>query len=380
LRPAEVRGLTWWVYGAILAGSACQTAILAALRPLGATAARRQQLREWLYDGADKTLPSPYAVEVARCFPGVLRWLLHWWQGRDLAVALDATMLGDRLVVLSLSVLYRGTALPVAWHVLPANRPGAWGPCWQRLLDGVAPAIPAGWRVLVLTDRGLWSPRLWDGIRAHGWVPLMRVRQETTVRPIGRQRVAATRLAPGPGQAWIGAATRYRHRTKQRRGTVLVVWAMDQDEPWVLVTSLPAPRVGAWWYALRSWIELGVRACKRLGWHWERTRRTDPDRVARHWLVLAVATLWVVATGTRIEDAEALGRAPATLRTPPPATVRPGPRRVSLFTLGVHHLRWQLLRLRRLWTRLWLRPTPWPEPPPTLTIVVFDPRAGPLPS
>jgi len=151
LRPAEVRGLTWWVYGAILAGSACQTAILAALRPLGATAARRQQLREWLYDGADKTLPSPYAVEVARCFPGVLRWLLHWWQGRDLAVALDATMLGDRLVVLSLSVLYRGTALPVAWHVLPANRPGAWGPCWQRLLAGVAPAIPAGWRVLVLT-------------------------------------------------------------------------------------------------------------------------------------------------------------------------------------------------------------------------------------
>jgi hypothetical protein len=39
------------------------------------------------------------------------------------------------------------------------------------------------------------------------------------------------------------------------------------------------------------WIEFGFRALKGLGWRWERTRRTDPDRVARHWLVLAVATL-----------------------------------------------------------------------------------------
>jgi Transposase DDE domain len=380
LRPAQVRGLTWWVYGAILAGSACQTAILVALRPLGATAALHQRLREWLYDGADTAVPSPYQVDVAGCFPWLLRWLLGWWQGRDLALALDATMLGDRLVVLSLSVLYRGTALPVAWHVLPANRPGAWGPCWQGLLAGVAPAIPLTMRVLVLTDRGLWSPHLWDGIRTLGWSPLMRVRQETTVRPIGQQRVAATRLVPGPGHAWIGAATLYRQKTKQRRGTVLVVWDHEQAEPWILVTSLPARRVGAWWYALRTWIELGFRALKRLGWPWERTRRTAPARVARHWLVLAVATLWVVATGTRVEDAAAVGRAPATLHRPPAAAVVPGPRAVSLFTLGLYQLRWQLLRLRRLWTRLWLRPAPWPDPPPHLAVVVVDPRAGPLPT
>ncbi|HEY7033017.1 MAG TPA: transposase [Thermomicrobiales bacterium] len=49
--------------------------------------------------------------------------------------------------------------------------------------------------------------------------------------------------------------------------------------------------VGVLWYGLRMWIEVGFRALKGLGWRWERTRRTDPDRVARHWLVLAVATL-----------------------------------------------------------------------------------------
>jgi len=379
LRPAQVRGLTWWVYGAILAGSACHTAVLVALRPLGAAVALHQLLREWLYDGQDQTLPSRYQVDVARCFPGLLRWLLTWWQGRDLALALDVTALGDRLVVLSLSVLYRGTALPVAWQVLPANRPGAWGPSWQDLLDRIAPAIPPTMRVLVLTDRGLWSPRLWDRIRTRGWAPLMRVRQETTVRPIGRERVRATWLVPGPGHAWIGAATLYRHKAKQRRGTVLVVWEEGQKEPWILVTSLPAARVGAWWYALRTWIELGFRALKRMGWHWERTRRTAPARVARHWLVLAVATLWVVATGTRVEDADRLGRAPAHLRTPPAPSPTPSPRTVSVFSLGLSRMRWQLLRLRRLWTCLWLTPEPWPLPPPHLTVVVVDPRARPLP-
>ena len=48
LRPAQVRGLTWWVYGAILAGSACHTAVMVALRPLGAAVAMHQLLREWL--------------------------------------------------------------------------------------------------------------------------------------------------------------------------------------------------------------------------------------------------------------------------------------------------------------------------------------------
>lgn len=35
LRPAQQRGLALWVYGTILAQSACQTAVIAALLTLG---------------------------------------------------------------------------------------------------------------------------------------------------------------------------------------------------------------------------------------------------------------------------------------------------------------------------------------------------------
>ena len=76
LRPAECRGLAVWVVGAILAGSACQTAVISALTPLGlGAAALRQRLREWTYDGADRACPCATTLEVARCFAPLLRWI-----------------------------------------------------------------------------------------------------------------------------------------------------------------------------------------------------------------------------------------------------------------------------------------------------------------
>jgi hypothetical protein len=62
--------------------------------------------------------------------------------------------------------------------------------------------------------------------------------------------------------------------------------------------------------------------------------------VARHWPVLAVATLWVLAHGTRAEDA-ARSVAPARLCMPP---ARPG--RLSIFRRGVQPLRHLLMRGR----------------------------------
>jgi hypothetical protein len=370
LRPAQRLGLALWVYGAVLAGSACQVAVIAALLPLGTTEhALRQRLREWLYAGTDKAAPCGVALDVTTCFAPLLRWVLAWWRGDALPLAIDATALGDKLVVLSVSVLYRGCAIPVAWQVLPGNRPGAWVPPILALLARLAPAVPADRTVLVQTDRGLWSRRLWDGIRAHGWHPLMRVQQTITFAPHGQRRGPVRPLVPGPGHAWVGTGVAFKDRAVRRPGTLLVVWDADQAAPWVLLTDLPPHAVGTLWYGLRTWIELGFRALKGMGWHWERTRRTDPDRAARHWLVLAVATLWVLAYGTRAEDAAWHGVAPANLRTapdpPPPDHVRT----LSVFARGLGQLRWQLLRMRRLWNHIWLSPQAWPSPAADLVVI-----------
>ena len=154
-----------------------------------------------------------------------------------------------------------------------------------------------------------------------------------------------------------------------------MVWDRDKDEPCVVMTDLRPAEAGVCWYALRFWIELGFKALKSVGWQWQKTRRTDPRRVSRHWLVLSVATLLALAYGTRVEDADDLGRSPSHLRAPPKVLSRTHrraesrPRRiVSVLHQGITWLS-RLLLKGRLWRRVWLLPEAWPEPSPNLKII-----------
>ena len=136
--------------------------------------------------------------------------MLAWRQGRELALAVNATAHRGDVVALVVSVLYRGSAIPVAWAVPPGNAPGAWMGPILRLPRRLRPAVPPGWTVLVLADRGLWSPRPWRRIRRLGWLPPLRIRRRTTIIPDGRERCpAGPWSAPArPGSAAVGSAGR----------------------------------------------------------------------------------------------------------------------------------------------------------------------------
>lgn len=371
LRPAQQRGLAEWVAGLLAAKDGGEGAVLSALEQEGLPGpATRARLREWLYDGADRAAPCGTSLEVEACFAPWLGWILDWWVGDTVPLAVDATSLRGRQVVLAVSVLYRGSAIPVAWVVLPHRGQGAWIPELERLLALLAPTVPPHMTVLVLTDRGLWSPRLWRAITANGWHPLMRVRPDATFAPAGERRQRARELVPGAGWCWVGAGVAYKEAAKRLEATLVVVWGQDQAEPWLLLTDLAPDDVGVGWYGLRTWIELGFRALKSFGWHWERTRRTDPARIARHWLALAVATLLNLAVGTRLEDAAARGLPPGRLRRP--RSSRPLPalaRERSVFARGLARLHRLVLRGQRWWRALWLHPEALPDPPASLTLI-----------
>ena len=134
-------------------------------------------------------------------------------------------------------------------------------------------------------------------------------------------------------------------------------------------------------------MKLDFKAVKSLGWKWDKTRRTDPARISRHWLVLSVATLLALAYGTRVEDANERRIAPGSLWAPPKACPvldtgalppqhrcpwhRPG-RTVIVIRYRIDWLRRLLLR-GRLWSRVWLLPEPWPEPKPNLEVTHHAP-------
>ena len=129
LSQAQLAGLVLWVCGAILAGSACQNAVAAALSTKGNWYNLRQRLREWLYDGGDRASPCQTELDVSLCFAPLLRWVLSWWYSDRLALAVDPTLKGDDTTAIVISVVYRGCAIPVAWR---SHHATSAGPGWTR--------------------------------------------------------------------------------------------------------------------------------------------------------------------------------------------------------------------------------------------------------
>ena len=296
-RP-QAAGLALWSYGLVLAQCCGLTTVAALLA--GLLDARentvRERLREWYREADAKCGDQRQELAVAPCFAPLLRWVLAWWPPteRQLVLALDASSLGDRFVVLAVSVVYRGCALPVAWAVRPATQAGSWRPDWERVLAALAGTVPAEWTVLVQADRGLYARWLFRAIQAHGWHPFLRINSGGQVRPAGAGGFIPLRaLAPTVGSAWCGQVTCFASRDSQLACTLLARWDTGYADPWLILTDLAPAVAQAVWYGLRAWIEQAFKDFKRGGWQWQRTRMTDPARVTRLWLALAVATLWV---------------------------------------------------------------------------------------
>ena len=290
LRRSQLQGLTLWVYGSVMARSSCQNAVATALMVFGNYGSLCQYLREWLYDGADRASPCGVQLDVRACFGPLLRWLLSWWQSERLALAIDPTLKGDKITAIVISVVYRSCAIPIAWHILPANKRGSWMEPTMELIDLLGPAVPSDMTVIVMCDRGLRSQRLYARICAVGWHPYVRQTINTTFCPDGGTRIGARYLVPAPGYAWIGRGTAFRRSCIRRRGTLIVLWESGQEAPCVVLTDLAPEDVGVCWYGLRFWIEAGfgrskawagsgrrragrtLRACRGTGWYslWQR--------------------------------------------------------------------------------------------------------------
>jgi hypothetical protein len=263
----------------------------------------RQRLREWNWEKGAKVGQKRRELDVRLCFPFLLKWVLNWWgaEERRLALALDASSLGVAFVVLSLSVVYRGCAIPVAWKVLKAEEKGAWKAEWLGLLASLAHAIPADWQVIVLADRGLYAHWLFTAIQHLGWHPFLRINLGGKFCPDGTDHFLPLDLfVSKEGQAWARRGTCF--KTHPIRATLLTYWDARHQAPWLIVTDLDPGQAQIAWYGMRSWIENGFRSTKRGGWQWQNTRMTDPARATRFWLALAVATLWVVSVGGEADD------------------------------------------------------------------------------
>lgn len=298
LSKPQATVLALWSFGMAITKSCALTTVMLFLATLLKVKENtmRQRLREWCYSRKDKRGNKRVDIKVHRCFPFLMRWVMDWWQGTQVAIAMDATSLSLNFTVLSVSVVYRSCAIPVAWTITKGNAKGEWNRHWFRMLRLIRPSVPSHYTVIVLTDRGLYSPKLFRHIRTMGWHPFMRINAYGTFRPTGEKCFLPIQsFAREPGQCW--RVTGIAFKSSRIPATLLAYWEEGTPEAWFILTDLPTEVCNACWYSMRAWIEQGFRTIKRGGWQWHQTRMTDPRRAQRLWLAVSVATLWLVSVG-----------------------------------------------------------------------------------
>jgi hypothetical protein len=305
LSKPQVKVLAEYSLGMVLAGRCGLSCVALALTQwLGQKFdAVRERLRDWYCQGPDKSGHSRRDLDVASCFAPLLAWVLRGWSGDDLAIALDATTLGERFVVLAISVVYRSCAIPVAWVVLPAVAKGAWKPHWIGLLERFKAVVPPHLRVIVLADRGLYARWLFKAIAALGWHPFLRINTHNAdFKPEGgAEYLPLDSLLHGVGGSYSGRGTMFRSPQARLDCTLLAAWGEGYEQGWFVLSDLSPDQSSVAWYGLRGWIERGFKHAKSGGWNWQQTRMNDPDRASRQWLAMAVAAVLLMRQGAAAE-------------------------------------------------------------------------------
>ena len=205
----QVTGLATWSFGMVMTKSSSLTQVSNFIAKINGEKPNtvRQRLKEWYQEAQAKTGSKRSRLDVSSCFAPLMRWVISLLPRNieQIALALDATSITDKFVVLSLNILLAGCGIPMAWCVVKASEPGSWKPHWQKLIEKLQEAIPDNFKVIVTADRGLYAPWLYQLIVKAGWHPFLRINHQGTYRiPPHTTWRSLAGVVRTPGQLWSG--------------------------------------------------------------------------------------------------------------------------------------------------------------------------------
>ena len=313
-RP-EQKALAHVVCG-VAASQSCLLSQVGAAMPGDAQAPSQQQR-------AQRLISNP-RLDVARAQRRLLQRVVGQRQGR-LDLLVDATTRGvgrqrPGTTTVCLALAWHGRAVPLLWRTWVANAPGQdWSGALRVMVTTLQAELPPTTQVVVLVDRGFSGGPLARLLTEAGWHYLGRVVRTPRIRPAGaadaQVQPVSTLVPTASGRlVCVKDCQVYGPRHKARSGAggwvtdwerglianVVALWQPTDKEPWIVVTDLPASRARLREYRRRTWEEELFRDLKGAGWQWHHSRVQHPAHVQRLLLILALATLWMLALGQRV--------------------------------------------------------------------------------
>ncbi len=227
-----------------------------------------------------------------------LSQVLPYWNGKKLTFVLDCTPYNAQFSIVYLGLLVHSRVLPVAWTVMPGQESweeGQWD-IVARLLDTVRGFVPQA-QCTLLADRGLAGAPLVRLCVQRQWHYVLRICQEQTCRrQMGKKKQwsdwsSFKSFIHKKGQQWYGRARIWQEETLE--AYVSASWEETFEEPWLLISDLPAGKVRIRTYALRMRVESSFQDTKTRGWNIEAAQLKVRAHLDRLLLALFLAVWWV---------------------------------------------------------------------------------------
>lgn len=284
--------------------------------------------------------------------PLVRAALVDWQPTERLYLALDVSVIkGSPFVLVRVSLIYRGRAIPLAWRVLEHASASVGFTDYVGVLEQAREGLPPGLEVVLLADRGFDHAELFQWLQRQGWHYRIRLTCDTLIHLCDGRVLPVGRLRPPRGVA------RFYHGVRVLEVGLgpchLAVAQLEQpnQEPWYVISDEPTDVKTLDEYGLRFDLEENFLDDKSNGFQVEASRLTLPAALERLFLILAVATLYFTSVGVGVVRLR-LRRWVDTHWD----------RGMSYLKIGWSWLRQQFRRGWRTLPAFWLDPAPDPEP------------------
>jgi hypothetical protein len=245
-------------------------------------------------------------IQVHQLYAPLIQEALAAWGEATLYLALDTTLLWEQYCMIRVSVIYRGRAVPLIWHVLEHRSAQVAFRAYREVLQRAAKLLPSGIRkVVLLADRGFADVALMQLCGRLGWHYRLRIKSNFLVYRSGHGSAYVQQLLPKRrGKAVF---LHYVCLTGERHGPVHLALAHPHDEadPWLIVSDELTGLQTFSEYGLRFDIEENFLDDKSNGFQWEDSKLRSAAALSRLFFGIATATLYLVAQGS---DVVAQGR------------------------------------------------------------------------
>jgi hypothetical protein len=224
-----------------------------------------------------------------------IRQLLHSLAKLPLVLIIDGTTCARGCMTLMVSVVYQGRALPLLWVTRKSKKGHFPEDMHVELIRLVKAIIPSGTEVICLGDGEFDGCQWLLEIKRFGWHFVCRTAKNAVFYEKD-ERFSIQDICPERGDS-IGITGLEFTDARAIKLNAVVYWGKEYKEPLYLVTSFPTAGEAHFWYRKRFKIETLFSDWKGRGFNLQKSGLTEPGRVNRLLIAVALAYIWMIYLG-----------------------------------------------------------------------------------